>query len=589
MTATADTRPARGAFPLAGLTARRIRLASGLVLLLFVVTHYLNHALGLISLDAMEIGRQWFRALWFNLPMDALLIGSLLAHAGLGLRALYRRRNLLKMPRSEALQLVLGLAIVPLLANHVFGTRINVQLHGSDPHYAMVAAHLGHFFPEEGALQAATLLVIWVHACIGVALWLRLKPWFARAAPWLLSVALLLPLLALGGFLAAVREVEQLIEDEAVWAEMVASFKLPPAEVLAWQEVLEDWFILAFLAVIGGVLVARGARLAVLRRAGGFIVSYPEGRRVVGHRGMSILECSRAEGVPHASVCGGRGRCSTCRVRVGEGEDNLPEPSASELKVLARVGAPPKVRLACQTRPRGDVSVTPLLPPSIGTSAAGPAATYRQGVEAEIAVLFADLRGFTELSEKKLPYDVVFLLNRYFAAMGSAIEASGGRLDKFVGDGIMALFGIDAGRDGAAGTARTALAAARAMGERLAALNAELAPDLPAPLRIGIGLHYGPAIVGEMGYGRATGVTAIGDTVNTASRLEALTKEHAVQLVVSDRLARTAGIDLGAADGATRHETTVRGRRAPLAVWAVADVGALPEMAPAAAASPRRR
>ena len=154
---------------------------------------------------------------------------------------------------------------------------------------------------------------------------------------------------------------------------------------------------------------------------------------------------SRIAGIPHASVCGGRGRCSTCRVRIG-GPDRakLPPPSPEEQKVLARVGAPANVRLACQLRPPpGHYRVTPLLPAS-----AGPVEAYRRqpqahGGEHYVAILFADIRGFTSISEGKLPYDVVFLLNRYFRATGQAVEAAGGRLDKFIGDGVMAIFGLD--------------------------------------------------------------------------------------------------------------------------------------------------
>ena len=150
------------------------------------------------------------------------------------------------------------------------------------------------------------------------------------------------------------------------------------------------------------------------------------------------------------------------------------------------------------------------------------------------------------------------------------MEEAGGRIDKFIGDGVMALFGLDSRPDEAC---RQALAAARAMGTKLEALNAALGADLEAPLRIGIGIHVGPAIVGEMGYGQATLVTAIGDAVNTASRLEAQSKTFGAQLVVSERVAERAGVDLTAFDS---HEIQVRGRQEPLRVRVVADACALP-------------
>ena len=187
-----------------------------------------------------------------------------------------------------------------------------------------------------------------------------------------------------------------------------------------------------------------------------------------------------------------------------------------------------------------------------------------------IAILFADLRAFTRFAERRLPYDVVFVLNRYFSAMGSAIEGAGGRVDKFIGDGVMALFGIEEGPERGC---RAALAAARAIVEEMGELNRSLAPELREPLRIGIGIHVGSAIVGEMGHARSTSLTAIGDAVNTASRLEAMTKEYQAQLVISEDVARYAGLEQAALP---RHEIMIRGREEPLAILVVADALGLP-------------
>jgi len=292
-------------------------------------------------------------------------------------------------------------------------------------------------------------------------------------------------------------------------------------------------------------------------------------------KGQTILAASQLARIPHASVCGGRGRCSTCRVRVGRGGAALPPPGPEERRVLARIGAAPNVRLACQTEVAADCEVTPLLSAAAGPALARPRPGYLQGDEREIAILFADLRGFTTLSEDRLPYDVVFVLNRYFTAMGTAVEQAGGRIDKFIGDGVMALFGIEQGIE--AGS-RNALEAARRMAQSLEELNRSLKSDLREPLRIGIGLHSGAVIVGEMGYGRATSLTAIGDAVNTASRLEAMTKDFEAQLIVSAPLAAHAGVDLGAFP---RHQIDVRGRSQTLDIHVVASALELPAWAPA--------
>jgi adenylate cyclase len=381
---------------------------------------------------------------------------------------------------------------------------------------------------------------------------------------------LLLPAFALAGFLAAGREVAQLAADSDWLAAALARARVPDTAGVAQIYELETRALFAMAAALGLVLLARAFRDWRERRRGIFQVTYPEGRRVRVTTGATLLEVSRGAGIPHASVCGGRGRCSTCRVRVGAGADRLPPPSEAEARVLARIGAAPTTRLACQTRPLADVEITPLLSATAGPRQAMKAARQQQGEEREVAVLFADLRGFTALAEDRLPYDVVFVLNRYFAAMGTAVEESGGRVDKFIGDGVMALFGTD--RDVEAGC-RDALAAARRMIEHLDELNKALENDLDRPLRIGIGIHSGPVILGEMGYGQATSMTAIGDSVNTASRLEALTKDFEAELVLSEPVATRAGLDLGAFP---RHEIELRGRAGQLAVFVVGDTRNLP-------------
>src|SRR5262249_2454174 len=199
----------------------------------------------------------------------------------------------------------------------------------------------------------------------------------------------------------------------------------------------------AYGIVLGAVLLARGLRSVVQRRRGMIRVTYPDGRRVIMPPGLSVLEISRYGRIPHASVCGGRGRCSTCRVRVHAARPQ-PPPGDAESRVLRRLGVPDDVRLACQLRPTSDLTVTPLLPATPTAADGGPVGGHN-GREQEVVVLFADLRRFTRLAEHRLPYDVVFFLNRYFEAVGGAIQRSGGVANQYTGDGVMALFGLDTG------------------------------------------------------------------------------------------------------------------------------------------------
>jgi adenylate cyclase len=549
---------------------RRLRLASGLVMLAYVTTHFVNHSLGLISVQAMDRALVEIYQYWSSPLGGVLLYGAFATHYSLALWALWLRRSL-KMPVAEATQLVLGFSIPFFLTDHVLKTRVADTFYGADVGYYS-SLLLTYFVsnPLRGGLQLVVLVIAWVHAMIGLWFWLRLKPWYPRCQPILYALALLIPTLAILGYFEGGRQVMTMAEDPAWVAQLAQEHPHAAPADAAFLDQLVVWVRYGFVAALLAVLAARLVRWQWQRRRGVVRLTYPSGRVVQIVRGVSVLEASRMSGIPHASVCGGRGRCSTCRIRVEGPQEALLTPAAEEVKVLRRVGAATDVRLACQLRPQGDLRVTPLLPATAQARDGFSRPGYLHGAEREIAILFGDLRSFTQLSEKKLPYDLVFLLNRYFSETGHAIEAAGGRIDKFIGDGVMALFGLDSGVEAGC---RQALVAARDMSERMETLNRALIHDIAEPLRIGIGIHTGPAIVGEMGYGSAVSVTAVGDSVNTASRIEGLTKTYACELVISEAVALRAGIDLG---DAPRHEIEIRGRVERLVVRTFARARDLP-------------
>ena len=562
---------------------RRVRLFSGIVMLAYVTMHLLNHAVGLVSLPAMEAVLAYVGGAWSTPPAQALLYGSFLVHYSLALWALWERRTL-RLRVGELAQIVLGFAIPILLARHVVGTRIAEDFFGADTgHYAYLLWVYFVHAPWLGALQMLTLVVAWTHAMLGLHYWLRVRPWYARVQPAALVVAVLVPVLALLGAIEAGRQVAALAADPAWSRAAFAKMRLPSPRTARELDQITAALAWFFGGLIVLVLLARLGRRMWQRRHGLIRIDYPDGRFIEVVPGTSVLEASRLAGIPHAQICGGRGRCSTCRVRVRGEIGSVDPPGETEQRVLRRIGATTSnVRLACQLRPKGTVEVTPLLPPFAYAADARRRVDFAQGSEREIAILFADIRGFTALSEGRLPYDVVFILNRYFAAVGRAVESVGGRVDKFLGDGVMALFGIESG---AQAGCREALTAARLMSERMGELNASLRDEIERPLRIGIGIHAGPIIIGEMGYGGAAAITAIGDAVNTASRLEQLTKEFAVELVVSKDVVRRAGLDFAAFPS---QQVEIRGKREMLAVRTIASAAQMPTpaAAPATRAAP---
>lgn len=243
---------------------------------------------------------------------------------------------------------------------------------------------------------------------------------------------------------------------------------------------------------------------------------------------QTLLELALAADIPLVNVCGGNARCSTCRVVVVEGSENLTLRKDLEALLAQGRGFPDTVRLACQTRATGPVRVRRVIYDEVDGRILGQADS---AAERHLAILFADIRNFTPFSELHLPYDIVHILNRYFLTVGTHILKQGGHIDKYMGDGVMALFGLE-GTDGPE-TCKAALAAARAMLVGLDSFNDHLEQFFHERFDIGIGLHFGQVVVGELGHPDRTQLTAIGDPVNVTARIEAATKAAGVPLLVS--------------------------------------------------------
>ncbi len=545
-----------------GVSVRQVRLACGVVLFAYLISHFLNHALGNISMEALADGVYFHVAFWQFLPVAIVFYTACLVHTGLGVWALYERRQF-RWKAIEPLQLVLGLSIPALVITHIVGVRIGHTLFGHEKLYPQVFFAYWIVWPFKAWLMLAVMTIAWVHGCVGLYFWLRMKAFYKHAAPYLLAAAVLVPTLAALGLYQGGRNV--LDNDSAEWR----AKNLSPDRVGTWAEQgvltsIEDYFLIGYLGLVGFVLLARGVRALHERRGGMINLSYGNGRTVRVPKGLSVLEASLRHNVPHASVCGGRARCSTCRIRVIGDCAALPEPSPREAFVLNRVGAAdPSIRLACQLRPTSDLSFFQLFLPHAVSASGGGSNPTRIGQERYLVSMFVDMRGSTQLAEKRLPFDTVFIVNRFLGAVSQAVIESGGRPNQFVGDGMLALFGLTASRRDAC---RQALRAAAMIAANVDELNRFLSHDLREPIRFGVGIHGGEVIVGDIGYRDHMVFTALGDAVNVAARLQDMTKAMACEVVLSDEVRTTAGL---AADALPQQEVAIRGRNEPMIVRSV--------------------
>jgi adenylate cyclase len=543
----------------------RLRLVSGLVMLAFVTMHMLAHVALLVSFEWADATLAVMMAPWRTIPGTALLAAAFLVHYINALWSIYARRSL-RMPRWERWQVLLGLAIPLLLVLHVMATRVAELAADVHSSYASVLLTLWYSSPWIGVLQVAALLVVWAHACIGVHFWLRVKPWYRDWVAAFRAFAILLPTLALAGFVAAGNQTLREAELDADYVPTVRQSTNATPEAVALIYGGATIAIWTHLGLLGLVFGARAVRGWLYRRREPPVLTHASGRRLRILPGATVLETLRDNGVPHAAVCGGRARCTTCRVLVTQGLDALPEPEPQEQAALDRIKASPGTRLACQIRPTSDIAVIPLFAAD-ATAIDGTVRGGLEGSERPITVVFVDLRGSTTIGEARLPYDVLHLLNQFFHEMTAALAATNGHYSQFTGDGLMALYGLNESdpKKGAA----DALRGAREMLARLDRLNRRLRNEVSQPLRIGIGIHHSEAIVGAMGPPKSRIITAIGDTVNTCARLESLTKEFNCSIVVSRQAAEAARLDV---TGLTLNEVPVKGRVAKVEFYALETV-----------------
>ncbi len=247
--------------------------------------------------------------------------------------------------------------------------------------------------------------------------------------------------------------------------------------------------------------------------------------------GESILQTAARNGIPHVNACGGEGKCTTCRLLILEGIENCSPETEKEIALKEKAHTTDEFRLACQTTITGDVTVRRLvLNKEDIESVSERSVSGRLGETKTIAILFSDIRGFTPFSEKLTPYDVVFILNRYFNRMVKAVESNNGTVDNYIGDGMVAIFGLHDEPDPAQHAVRSALEMCAEMDDMKPYLKTMYGKDFD----IGVGIHWGEAVVGDIGAGKSKRLTAIGDAMNFASRVESANKQFQSRVLISE-------------------------------------------------------
>ena len=364
----------------------RVRLGSGLFLLLFVAAHLCNLALGLVSVGAMERWRSVLLTPWQTGLGQSLLLAAAIIHGGLGLASLASRHSL-AMSRTDWVQLLLGIATPPLLVNHVVGLQVTSDLVSRfDADYGYVLAAYWRYVPLFALQQLLVVVIVWAHGAIGLYSTLVLKRAWPRLAPIAIPILFAIPILALLGFAHAGEAVLARLASDDVWRALVEQNLEIIQQMRHRLDVIESGVLLVYgiaVAVAVGILVAN----ILKRRRSRVVVSYDGGLTAVGRVGMSVLEVSRANNIPHASVCGGRARCGTCRIIVPANAD-LDTPAEAELATLRRVKAPADARLACQAHLLGRaISVQRVYPAFVDAEAAREPGSWAATTEPDLEVV----------------------------------------------------------------------------------------------------------------------------------------------------------------------------------------------------------
>jgi adenylate cyclase len=297
------------------------------------------------------------------------------------------------------------------------------------------------------------------------------------------------------------------------------------------------------------------------------IFSQTDNKTIAVSPDSTILEATLKANIKHIHVCGGNARCTTCRVYVVDGLENCLPRNQKEKQLAEKLGFPENIRLACQTKIRGNITirrqVVDDLDIKIVLRQLGDTSGTRLGQEKDLSILFTDVENYTQFAEALPAYDVVHTLNRYYQTMNDIIVQHKGIISDVAGDGILALFGAV---EDSKNPVLDAINAVQSMHTALIQFNAYLNQIYGRSFKIRSGINFGKAIVGSFDTGMMSKVSAIGDAVNMASRIESANKDFGTQLLISQSAYEQIK---GLVDHDNMYRSTLKGKSGEYSLYAI--------------------
>jgi adenylate cyclase len=518
--------------------SENIHRVSGAIIFIYVLLHFTSYIIGNISLVASEKFLISFSKIINSQELKLIVPLAFIFFSISGIYLVIRRNTFKNLTVNTYLQIILLIIIPQTLIMHLIVFAPSVYS------IDLKASHLYYLILDNGKIELKAIIILtifWLYSFLHLKSIIILKKYYSKINPILITLFALILILSFTGLNTSKSKLDTLDLQYPNFKTNVINRSNPKNKNLSQN--LNKYvfysttsYLLTLLLFLLGKIILVTIRIKKSK----YTIEYPGGINIRSSYGKSILDNSLQNNIPHPHVCDGKGKCTTCRIRIDDGLDQLDPVSDTERRTLNKIGAPSNVRLACKTKPKSDIQVFPILPQNATADESRKRGKHRNGMYKEIAILFAGIRDFKVFQEQRLPHDVVFVLNQYFQTLGETIQKYDGYIDKFLGDGVMCLFGADGNiKDGCL----NALKASKEISFKLDTLNKKIAHILDKPLTIGIGLHMGDAIIGELGYGTNKSISAIGEAIDFAIELEKSSKKNDCQLIVSKDLTDKAEID----------------------------------------------